>query len=158
MKKNDYFKNTIKPSLFPDKHSFLLPLICKNKPNFKNQESNTTNCNSETYNDIFSKNHKKNKPKTNPNKPNFRERKKRGARATRWENKPNTNPIQTQSKAKPNPIKPNYSPEKTYPERTSQISTKNRLLSPKNACPAIYRKNTDRNTIFDLKKKSHRVN
>ncbi|HEG42847.1 MAG TPA: hypothetical protein ENH94_02245 [Phycisphaerales bacterium] len=59
-------------SLFLGTPSFLLPLICKNKPNFQTQRNTATPCSGGTYNDFYPPAHKKSKPNSNPIKANFK--------------------------------------------------------------------------------------
>ena len=44
--------NTLNPHFFQEKPSFLLPLICKSKPNFENQEITASTCKRETYTNL----------------------------------------------------------------------------------------------------------
>ncbi|HEG42555.1 MAG TPA: hypothetical protein ENH94_00750 [Phycisphaerales bacterium] len=71
-------------SLFPEKPSFLLPLICKSKPNFKSLELIASTCKRETNNYFCPQTNKKSKPNPNP---------------IQTQSKPNPKPIQTQFKA-----------------------------------------------------------
>ena len=66
MTKTKAFESTTKPSLFLGKPSFLLPLICKSKPNFKSLELSASTCKRKGYNHFFPKTNKKTKPNPNP--------------------------------------------------------------------------------------------
>ena len=85
------FENAGKPS-------FLLPLICKNKPNCEHLDVNITVCKKKVYKDFSRKIYQKNKPKTNPK--------------------------QTQNKPKTNPIKPNFLAESWF-HNNYKLTTKN---------------------------------
>ncbi|KKK56447.1 hypothetical protein LCGC14_3064440, partial [marine sediment metagenome] len=91
--------NTLKPSLFPEKPSFLLPLICKNKPNFTNPRITATYCSRSAYDDLLPELRQKNKPNTNPNKPNFLLSTFYRLLSRAKGPQPKPNPIQTQSAA-----------------------------------------------------------
>ena len=108
--KTDYFENITKPSLFLRKPSFLLPLICKNKPNSKKPAPLLTPEITATYNDSNPENPKKNKPKTNPNKPNFRSELYPDIQAPTVMEGIKTNPKQSQTKPNTNPIQSQTNP------------------------------------------------
>ncbi len=59
-------KRTTKTSLLPGEPSFLLPLICKSKPNYEHLDVNITVCNKKVYNDFSLKIYQKSKPNPNP--------------------------------------------------------------------------------------------
>ena len=103
MTKKRLSKNTRNPLCFQGRPSFLLPLICKNEPNFKNLSINLTPETTDTYNDSNPENPQKNEPKTNPNEPNFRRPKESILSVVEGQNKPNPNPNEA-NKANPKPI------------------------------------------------------
>ncbi len=58
--------NTTKPSDISGKGVFLLPLICKNEPNFPDPRNTATPCSGSPYSNLLSELRQKSKPKANP--------------------------------------------------------------------------------------------
>ncbi len=87
MTKKRLFRNTRKPSPFQGKLSFLLPLICKSKPNFSNPRTTLTTSTTITYINLHPQNHKKSKPNPNPIQTQFPYRVKVLRRPKPWQSR-----------------------------------------------------------------------
>ena len=69
--KTDHFESTTKPPLFLGEASFLLPLICKNEPNFNTSNIIATSYITVVYNDLLPEFRQKKRTQNEPKRTQF---------------------------------------------------------------------------------------